>query len=181
MEQVLEGSTGGEIIFQVELACLCGSDLLFFDGDYEEYPPLVGHSLHEMTGTVLQTTGQRFRRGDRVLCVPENQMGLAERFRVSELRAIPLDPRPSEEEALLAQPLGTVIYALRKLSPSSITLVGLPGGSVFSSGGSYLGERLYPIQADYFAALREDRLRQFLAGHRELVNPFVELEIPRAV
>ena len=40
---------------------------------------------------------------------------LFERYRVSQDRAIPLDPRPSEDEALLAQPLGTVIYALKKI------------------------------------------------------------------
>jgi threonine dehydrogenase-like Zn-dependent dehydrogenase len=105
----------GEIIFQPELACLCGSDLLYFEGNYPEFPIQIGHSLHEMTGTVVETNGTRFRKGDRVLCVPENQMGLFERFRVSERRAIPLDPRRPEEEALLAQPLGTVIYGLKKV------------------------------------------------------------------
>ena len=83
----------GEIIFQPELACLCGSDLLYFEGNYPEFPIQIGHSLHEMTGTVVETNGTRFRKGDRVLCVPENQCGLFERFRVSELRAIPVDPR----------------------------------------------------------------------------------------
>jgi threonine dehydrogenase-like Zn-dependent dehydrogenase len=145
LEQVVEGSSAGEIIFQVELACLCGSDLLFFEGDYEEYPPLVGHSLHEMIGTVVQTTGQRFRRGDRVLCVPLNQLGLMERFRISEERAIPLVAEPSEEEALLAQPLGTVIYALRKLPNLidwNVAVVGQgPIGQLFNAALKNLGAR----------------------------------------
>jgi hypothetical protein len=34
-------------------------------------------------------------------------------------------------------------YALRNLSPDKVTLVGLPGGSVFSGGG-YIGEQLQP-------------------------------------
>ena len=71
------------------------------------------------------------------------------------------------------------LYALRNLRPDSITLVGLPGGSVFSGGGSYLGEQLYPIQAEYFAALREDGLEEFLAEHHVLVNQFIEPDIPR--
>lgn len=146
LEQGLEGASGpGEIIFQVELACLCGSDLLFFEGDYEEYAPLVGHSLHEMTGTVVETSGQRFRRGDRVLCVPVNQLGLMQRFRVSEERAIPLDARPSEAEALLAQPLGTVIYALRKLPNLidwNVAVVGQgPIGQLFNAALRNLGAR----------------------------------------
>ena len=30
-EPTLQGSEGGDIIFQPELACLCGSDLLYFE------------------------------------------------------------------------------------------------------------------------------------------------------
>lgn len=135
----------GDIIFQPELACLCGSDLLFFEADYPEYPPVVGHSLHEMIGTVLETNGARFRPGERVLCVPVNQEGLFARYRVSEARAIPLDPRPPCELALLAQPLGTVIYALKKL-PSlidqDVVVVGQgPIGQMFTHLLRNLGAR----------------------------------------
>lgn len=138
-------STAGDIIFEVELACLCGSDLLFFEADYPEYPVVVGHSLHEMIGTVVDTNGRRFKPGDRVLCVPLNQEGLYERFRVSEERAIPLDPRPPEDEALLAQPLGTVIYALKKiphLIDIDVAVVGQgPIGQLFNAALSNLGAR----------------------------------------
>lgn len=135
----------GQIIFKPELACLCGSDLLYFEADYPEYPPVVGHSLHEMIGCVVETNGTRFKPGERVLCVPMNQEGLYERFTVSEARAIPLDTRPPEEEALLAQPLGTVIYALKKL-PSLIDLdvaiVGQgPIGQMFTAVVRNLGAR----------------------------------------
>ncbi|MBX3437904.1 MAG: alcohol dehydrogenase catalytic domain-containing protein, partial [Planctomycetaceae bacterium] len=109
----------GQIIFQPEIGCLCGSDLPYFDGELSQEPHQIGHSLHEMVGSVVDTSGNKFRPGDRVLAVPINQVGLFERFVLSEQRAIPLDPRPDEEHALLAQPLGTVLYALRKL-PSFI-------------------------------------------------------------
>src|SRR5262249_29119463 len=36
---------GGEILFQPELACLCGSDLPYFNGESPEFPGTVGHSL----------------------------------------------------------------------------------------------------------------------------------------
>ncbi|MGE0606508.1 MAG: zinc-binding dehydrogenase [Pirellulales bacterium] len=143
-EPTLDGPPG-DIIFQVELACLCGSDLLFFERDYPEYPVVVGHSLHEMTGTVVDTNGTRFKKGDRVLCVPVNQEGLYERYRVSEQRAIPLDPRRPEPEALLAQPLGTVIYALRKLPnliDLNVAVVGQgPIGQLFNATLRNLGAR----------------------------------------
>lgn len=104
-----------EIIFQPEITCLCGSDLPYFCEEQPSYPLDVGLSLHEMVGTVVETTGRRFRAGQKVLAVPVAQVGLFERLRLSEARAIPLDPRRPLEAVLLAQPLGTVIYALKKV------------------------------------------------------------------
>ena len=109
-----DASAPGQMIFQPECTCLCGSDLPFFRGT-DEWPIKLGHSLHEMAGTVVDTNGNRFKPGERVLCVPVNQEGLWERFVVDETRAIPLDDRVSEEECMLAQPLGTAIFALKKL------------------------------------------------------------------
>jgi threonine dehydrogenase-like Zn-dependent dehydrogenase len=112
-------SQPGDIIFQPEITCLCGSDLPYFDGNFDGetavYPRQTGHSLHEMVGTVIATNGKKFKAGDKVLSVPINQVGLFERFIVSEARAIPVDTRVTAEEAMLAQPLGTVIFALKKL------------------------------------------------------------------
>jgi NADPH:quinone reductase-like Zn-dependent oxidoreductase len=99
----------GQILFEPDLTCLCGSDLPYFLCTEEQPRPQLGHSLHEMIGTVVATDGARFRPGDRVLCVPFDQRGFFERYAISEERAIPLDPRVSEECALLAQPLGTAI------------------------------------------------------------------------
>jgi len=135
----------GHIIFQPELTCLCGSDLPFFDGQLTSEPHQVGHSLHEMIGTVVDTNGDRFQTGERVLAVPINQVGLFERFALSELRAIPLDPRPEEAHALMAQPFGTVLYALRKL-PSfvdqTVAIVGQgPIGQMFNAALRNLGAR----------------------------------------
>ena len=68
---------GGEIIFQPELTCLCGSDLPFFDATFEgheiPYPQPDGKSLHEMVGTVVATNGDRWRVGERVLAVTVGQ------------------------------------------------------------------------------------------------------------
>jgi LCP family protein required for cell wall assembly len=61
-------------------------------------------------------------------------------------------------------------YALRNLRPATIRLVALPGGSIFSGGGTYLGEALAPVQSTYFAALRQDRLDAWAAGHGSLVS-----------
>jgi len=142
-------SSSGEIIFQPEQTCLCGSDLPYFDdafdGDPATYPRQVGHSLHEMVGTVTKTNGKRYKEGDRVLTVPVNQVGLFERYAVSEQRAIPLDTRVPEEQALMAQPLGTVIFALKKLPKimdRDIVVVGQgPIGHLFDLTLRNLGAR----------------------------------------
>ncbi len=135
----------GQILFQPELACLCGSDLLFFEGDYPEYQSKVGQSLHEMIGRVVETNGAKFAVGDRVLCVPIEHFGFYERFPVSEARAIPVDPRPSEDQALLAQPLGTVLYGLKKvpsvLDKDVVVLGQGPIGQLFCGALRNLGAR----------------------------------------
>lgn len=104
----------GQIIFQPETTCLCGSDLPYFNG-WDEWPIEQGHSLHEMIGTITATNGKKWRVGDRVLAVPEMQQGLSERFILNENRAITIATNVPEEEALMAQPLGTAIFALKKL------------------------------------------------------------------
>lgn len=135
----------GEILFQPELACLCGSDLPYFEQAEEVLELNVGHSLHEMIGTVTATTGTRFVPGERVLAVPVDQQGLFERFVVSEERAVPLDSRLSDEQAVLAQPLGTVIYALKKLPTvldRDVAVVGQgPIGQLFNAALRNLGAR----------------------------------------
>lgn len=139
-----EPAAPGQIIFQPECTCLCGSDLPYFKGT-DEFPIGVGHSLHEMTGTVIDTNGSRFKPGERVLCVPYMQQGLFERYVIDETRAIPIDTRVSEEEAMLAQPLGTAIYALKKLPnliDKDVVVVGQgPMGQIFNACLANLGCR----------------------------------------
>lgn len=142
-EPVLEHP--GQIVFQPELTCLCGSDLPYFDDPVGAYPRGIGHSLHEMIGTVVATSGERFQPGQRVLAVPVNQVGLLERYVLSEARAISLDPRPVPAEGMLAQPLGTVIYALKKLGgllDQTVVVVGQgPIGQLFNLVLRNLGAR----------------------------------------
>ncbi len=143
-------STPGQIIFQPEMTCLCGSDLPFFDGDFEghpiNYPQPVGMSLHEMVGTVVDTNGTRWKPGTRVLAVPVGQHGLFERFVMSEQRTVALDSRLSDEFAMLAQPFGTVVYALKKLPnmiDRDVVVLGQgPIGQMFNTGLRNMGARL---------------------------------------
>lgn len=148
-EPMLDANQSGQIVFQPELTCLCGSDLPFFDGDFEgheiSYPQEPGMSLHEMVGTVVDTNGSRWVQGTRVLAVPVGQQGLMERYVLSEDRAIALDPRLDDPIALMAQPLGTVVWALKKLPnmiDRDVAVLGLgPIGQMFVAGLRNMGAR----------------------------------------
>jgi threonine dehydrogenase-like Zn-dependent dehydrogenase len=139
----------GQIVFQPEMTCLCGSDLPFFDSEFEghpiEYPQPIGMSLHEMVGTVAATNGQRWKPETRVLAVPLGQQGLSERFVMPETRVISLLPGLSDELAMLAQPFGTVVWALKKLPnmiDRDVVVVGQgPIGQMFNAGLRNLGAR----------------------------------------
>lgn len=134
----------GQIIFQPETTCLCGSDLPYFN-HWDEWPIEQGHSLHEMIGTVTATNGSKWRVGDRVLAVPEAQQGLSQRFILDENRAIDIATDIPEEEALMAQPLGTAIFALKKLPrimDLDVVVVGQgPMGQLMNASLRSLGAR----------------------------------------
>ncbi|MFM7058767.1 MAG: zinc-binding dehydrogenase [Planctomycetota bacterium] len=138
-----------QILFQPEVTCLCGSDLPFFDGDFEghaiEYPQPVGMSLHEMVGTVIQSTSVRWRAGERVLAVPLGQRGLFERYALPADRVVRLIPGLSDEFAMLAQPFGTVVHALKKLPnmiDRDVVVLGQgPIGQMFNAGLRNMGAR----------------------------------------
>jgi threonine dehydrogenase-like Zn-dependent dehydrogenase len=162
---------GGEIIFQPEVTCLCGSDLPYFSEDQPSYPLQDGLSLHEMVGTVVETSGKKFKKGDQVLAVPVSQVGLFERFRLAEERAIPLDARKPREITLLAQPLGTVIFALKKIPQvldMDVAVVGQgPMGQIYSAVLRSLGAReiiaLDPVESRLARSLR--------MGATAVINP----------
>lgn len=61
-------------------------------------------------------------------------------------------------------------FALRRIGANRLVLVDLPGSSVFSNSGSYLGERLDPVSEDFLAAVGRNRAARFLDNHPTLVN-----------
>tara|TARA_Y100000758_G_scaffold276147_1_gene220857 strand:+ start:543 stop:1496 length:954 start_codon:yes stop_codon:yes gene_type:complete len=134
----------GEVIFQPSTACLCGSDLPYFDAA-ESYPLPVGMSLHEMVGSIVESSVERYSPGDKVLAVPLNQQGFFERYAVDAGRVIPLVADLAEDLAVLAQPLGTAIHALKKiphLIDLDVAIVGQgPMGQIFAACLKNMGAR----------------------------------------
>ena len=178
--RVSAGSDEPKILFEPKLACLCGSDLLFYERTYPEFMPSIGQSLHEMIGTVIESESGRFAAGECVLAVPYEHFGFYERYWVAESRAIRVDTRPVPGEALMAQPLGTVLYALKKL-PSlidrDVAVMGQgPMGLLFTAALQNLGARTV-IGVDPVAERRQLSLRM---GANHALDSATE-DIPSAI
>jgi L-iditol 2-dehydrogenase len=105
----------GEILIKTAYASICGSDLhsVYFSAPPESVPP--GHPGHESVGEVVESRCPGFEPGDRVLTVPFAVDGrcLAEFQALPGAACIRLPATAPLSHLLMAQQLGTVVYALR--------------------------------------------------------------------
>jgi L-iditol 2-dehydrogenase len=105
----------GEILVRTAYASICGSDLhvVFFNAPQE--PGAAGYPGHESVGEVVESRCPRFEPGDYVLTVPHAIDGrcLAEYQAIPGAACIPLPATAPLSHLLMAQQLGTVVYALR--------------------------------------------------------------------
>lgn len=147
-EPTLKDGPPDTIKVRLERACLCGSDSPFFDLDHgDAYPLLLGQSIHECLGTVVESTSDRFEPGDFVLALPpQKHSGLVQYMVTPAGNAVHL-PREgiSKDQILMTQPLGTVIWALQKLGNlldlDTVVIGQGPMGLLFSHMLSNLGAR----------------------------------------
>ncbi|PWT93769.1 MAG: hypothetical protein C5B55_03895, partial [Blastocatellia bacterium] len=147
----------GEILVQLEVGSICGSDLPYFLFD-TSHPALTGVSaplppmlsLHELVGFVAKSLSKQFREGERVLALPKiPHNGLAEYFVSTEDHAVPLPDGPGAR-LVISQPLGTVVHAFRKLpelvGQTAVVLGQGPVGQLFTALLRYKGvERLIAV------------------------------------
>lgn len=128
----------GEVLVRVEVGGICGSDLpKFLTGQrfspHDQAGP--GFPMHEIAGTVVRSEDPRFQPGDKVCGCMTGQRGLAELVRVSADTVVPVPDGLSLREAVVIQPLSTVMYALERLPDvrgRSAAVIGLgPIGLLF--------------------------------------------------
>lgn len=106
----------GKVLVRTVKAAVCGSDHPFFlGGEGITYPLTPGLSLHESIGIIEKSWSDRCQEGSLVLALPIGSNALAEYFLAGADSVVPLPPGRPREHLLMAQPLGTVIYCLRKL------------------------------------------------------------------
>lgn len=119
------------ILVRSEWAALCGSDIPFFTGNkrHRTFPLVPGAPIHECVGEVVESNSERFKPGDRVLAIPEENRGLAEFFLARTSKSVVLEGGIDDfGAACLIQPLSTVMNAIDRLgdiSGKSVAVVGL--------------------------------------------------------
>jgi L-iditol 2-dehydrogenase len=111
----------GELLVQTIVASVCGSDLhnVFNGLEPVAFPCPHGYPGHEGVGRVVESRDPRFSEGDLVLLAPLPAVSTC----FADVQAIPasqcvlLDPSARPADLVLAQQLGTVIWALKRFWP----------------------------------------------------------------
>jgi L-iditol 2-dehydrogenase len=105
----------GEILVRTAYASVCGSDLHVVYGGAPSRPEAPGFPGHESVGEVVESRCPGFQPGDSVLTVPFAADGrcLAEFQAIPGAACIRLPDTAPLSHLLMAQQLGTVLYALR--------------------------------------------------------------------
>jgi len=110
------GMQPGRVLVSRQVISLCGSDLhCVYYSPPDEYPLPVGVSGHEYVGIVEESDQDRFRPGDRVLVHVADLTGLADYRLTRPDDLIPLPDEGDPEHLVMAQPLGTVLWACTRL------------------------------------------------------------------
>lgn len=108
----------GEVLIRTEAAAICGSDLHAAADARSAQPP--GYPGHEAVGTITESRSPRFAAGDRVLCAPPAATArcFAEWQVLADTSVVPLPSAAPAEELVVAQQLGTAIFAMKRFWPA---------------------------------------------------------------
>ena len=109
----------GEVLIKMERVSVCGSDLRTYDYVHPEemYPLGLGAPCHECLGEVVESLSDELSPGDRVIVIPTptKSGGLVEYVAESASRCIKLPKDGDLSVWMMAQPVGTVMYALQQV------------------------------------------------------------------
>lgn len=112
----------GQVLLRNLVSTVCGSDVhIAAHGHPESDGSAPGFPGHETVGVVEVSSDPAFSEGDLVLAVPDlaHAGGFAEFQLLPASFAIRLAPGTNPETAVLAQQLGTVIYAMKRFWPQA--------------------------------------------------------------
>lgn len=112
----------GQALVRPRLLGLCGSDIWMMDfGPEELFPRATGTTGHEVIAEIVEINGSHptLKPGDMTLALAPDHRAMAEYYVAEIPNLLPLPGGKSHAEYLMAQQLGTVIYACRYV-PSMI-------------------------------------------------------------
>lgn len=119
-----------EVLVRNTLAAICGSDVhrvraespFFRDMRDHPYPCPAGYPGHEGVGEVVESRSARFSPGDFVLTVPNHAyMASFARYQtIGDRFLLPLERTGAPTVPLMAQQLGTVVFALKRFWPEPV-------------------------------------------------------------
>ncbi|WP_159961677.1 zinc-binding dehydrogenase [Blastococcus haudaquaticus] len=128
----------GQVLVQMQYASICGSDVhIVHDGFHNpDSIGIPGYPGHEGVGVVVESRSELFAPGTPVLTVPHGHEGgcFAEYQAVAEQQVIPLPPDGDPLRLLMAQQLGTAVFAMKKFwQPDAETaaVVGVGSAGLF--------------------------------------------------
>ena len=131
----------GQVLVRMRRASICGSDVhVVFDGfEPDELPAAPGYPGHEGVGEVVESRSTMFAPGDWVLTVPVPGQGgcFAEFQLVDEASLVALQSEGDLGRLLMAQQLGTTIFAFRRFwlpdgrDPGAAALIGAGSAGLF--------------------------------------------------
>jgi len=112
----------GEVLVRTRAASICGSDLHMVNTGWamHAFPAIAGHPGHEAVGEVVESLSDKFASGDVVLTTPHiwNSRCFADYQVVDDAHVLKLEPDVDLDTVTLAQQLGTVVYAAKRLPAS---------------------------------------------------------------
>jgi len=119
VEAAVEALRSGDLLVRTRYASICGSDLHVVNHGVETDPSLwaPGYPGHEGVGEVVESRAAGFDAGDQVLLAPPVPQSrcFAEWQRVRASAAVRLEgDLPPLDQVMMAQQLGTVVYAARQ-------------------------------------------------------------------
>ncbi len=110
----------GTVRLRVSVAGICGSDMPRFIGTVGQHGASFDFGtapVHEVVGEVIDTTSALFSTGDRVVGTLGPTAGLAEHVTVEDSRVIAVPSELDDLEAIVIQPLSTVLRAASRQLP----------------------------------------------------------------
>ena len=127
-----------EVLVHTLRSSICGSDLhVAYNGwGVDKFPLPPGYPGHESVCEVVDGRGTNYSEGQLVLAIPiiSEARSFSEYQVISEKQLLAIDKDISVNEILMAQQLGTVVFAIRdlpKLDGRSVVIIGQGSAGLF--------------------------------------------------